>query len=292
MLIAYHGNAALKEKIRKRVLWHQERDHIARGRYTQGSGRSFRGCAVGCSLEAAGVEKSMRGDHKLYEIKLGIPRIIALLEDKLFESLPFGEHVEFPLKFIDAIPVGADLSNVWPQFAAWLMIDETWGVLRRAETDKQRAIITEVAKKFSANITDRKTWEEIHSRAAKLRVAAVAAYTDAVYTYAVVAAAAAAAAASHDAAVASHDAAVAAAAAAAASHDAAVAVYASAAYGIDAHGKHLCAQRDKLLEILAAAPVVAQSGGLKPWDAKQKSNRTAETSVKHTSSRRRKSANS
>src|SRR5581483_1084383 len=48
----------------------------------------------------------------------------------------------WPTRFLKAIPVGADLSLVWPQFAVWLLIDEKHGVIRFAgeRSDVRQAI--------------------------------------------------------------------------------------------------------------------------------------------------------
>ena len=37
---------------------------------------------------------------------------------------------EWPQRFLEAIPVGADLSLVWPKWMLWILLDETQGVFR------------------------------------------------------------------------------------------------------------------------------------------------------------------
>ena len=82
-----------------------------------------RGCAVGCTLHdfAPGQEE----DHRLYEALFGIPEALARVEDNVFESLPARAARAWPLRFIEAIPVGADLSGISDRFLLWLLQDGT-----------------------------------------------------------------------------------------------------------------------------------------------------------------------
>ena len=103
---AYLNDTKIKEKYIVRVKTHAEADRIIKGTYWQNG----KGCAVGCTIEGS--------DHSRYETELGIPRVIARLEDRIFEGLPNDEAKEFPLKFLNAINVGANLSMVAPK---WLI---------------------------------------------------------------------------------------------------------------------------------------------------------------------------
>jgi hypothetical protein len=87
----------------KRVRQHRAADELIRGTGWNG----HRGCAIGCTLECY--------EPRLYPALLGIPTVIAHLEDWLFENLPEG-HLDWPEQFLDAIPENADLSGV---FSAW-----------------------------------------------------------------------------------------------------------------------------------------------------------------------------
>ena len=53
-------------------------------------------------------------DHSSYELMYGIP--LAIVTGVFRES----EKTNF-IEFLEAIPVGADLSLIWPKFAVWLM---------------------------------------------------------------------------------------------------------------------------------------------------------------------------
>ena len=124
---AFHNDPAIKAKYLERVAAHRHLDQLV-----QGTGwESGRGCAVGCTLDAY--------DHKRYPIELGIPIQLAYLEDQLFELQPSIDALEWPSRFLTAIPVGADLTGVWPQWVVWMLEDSAHGVIRYAG-DRQDVI--------------------------------------------------------------------------------------------------------------------------------------------------------
>jgi len=98
-----------------RVKAHTAADEIIQGMYWERG----HGCAVGCVIHGS--------EHPHYETELGIPRQIAYLQDRIFENLPLAEAKEFPLAFLQAIPVGTDLSMVIPNFIIWLLSDPEYG---------------------------------------------------------------------------------------------------------------------------------------------------------------------
>lgn len=127
-LIAFHGQQSIKDKYVARVKAHAEADQIIKGKYWEDG----KGCAVGCTIEG--------NEHKRYETELGIPESIAYLEDGIFEGLSNEEAMKFPLEFIEAIPVGADLSKVTIQFKIWLLMDKKHGVIQYADARTKKVI--------------------------------------------------------------------------------------------------------------------------------------------------------
>ena len=97
---------------------HAEADELVKGQYWADG----KGCAVGCMVKS--------GDHGLYEPMFGIPALIAGLEDAIFEGLPNGEAKAWPIQFLEAIRPGADLSRVAPLFFVWLLTDPQHGAAR------------------------------------------------------------------------------------------------------------------------------------------------------------------
>jgi len=114
-MLAFHGKSEIKETYLARVRAHALADEIAHGFYWENG----KGCAVGCTIHS--------GAHKNYETELGIPIMLARLEDRLFEGMSKGKSKEFPERFLSAIRVGADLSLVGWKFLHWLLTEELTG---------------------------------------------------------------------------------------------------------------------------------------------------------------------
>src|SRR6185369_13133926 len=74
-LLAFHGKAPIKRKYLRRVAAHRKADEIKSGFYWEDG----MGCGIGCTIHS--------GNHAAYETELGIPQVLARLEDRLFESL-------------------------------------------------------------------------------------------------------------------------------------------------------------------------------------------------------------
>ena len=167
-MIAFHGDPATKEKYIARVRAHREADRLVQG-FTWESGK---GCAVGCTLEAY--------EHERYPSELGVPEEIAYLQDSIFESLTPKEAQEFPEQFLEAIPIGADLSLVWNRFAVWMLVDPKHGVIRFAEGEVSRAVIQGVANLHMKAIEGRQVshdaWDAASSAAAAAGAADAASY--------------------------------------------------------------------------------------------------------------------
>lgn len=204
-LLAYHADPALKEATLAHMRAHREADRIVQRQYWERG----KGCAVGC------LTHDPNGGHHLYPERWGIPEVLARLEDRIFEGLSPEEAQLWPERFLSAIPVGADLSGVWPRFAHALLVDPAHGVARLCpEGSDQRVAVERVAGLFERLIRGEVVrvgeWLALPDAAAAAAAAAVAAayaaayaayaYADAAYAYAAdVAAAYAAAYAADDA---------------------------------------------------------------------------------------------
>jgi len=95
--------AQLLESLRR----HASADAFMRGTYGEEDGGTFKGCAVGCTLHEF---SESTDNHSAYERLFGIPEAVARLEDAIFEKAE--GHTTWPIEFVEAIPVGADLSQV------------------------------------------------------------------------------------------------------------------------------------------------------------------------------------
>ena len=111
-LRAFHGDKRIKAQYLARLRAHAAADEIIHGKYWSNG----KGCAVGCTVHS--------GSHAAYETELGIPIMLARLEDRIFEGLDNSESKQFPLTFLSAIRPGADLSRVGWKFLYWLLTEE------------------------------------------------------------------------------------------------------------------------------------------------------------------------
>ncbi len=130
-MTAFHGKPAVKKKYLARVRAHAAADEIISGRYWENG----KGCAVGCTLH------DPDGGHAGYEKELGIPEVLARLEDRFFETIytfnPAAAKA-WPERFINAPTPGADLSMVFPKFCHWILMDEKTGVIRLPAKKKKK----------------------------------------------------------------------------------------------------------------------------------------------------------
>ena len=108
-MLAYHSNPKIKAKYLNRVRSHAKAGEIIKGKYWEDG----KGCAIGCTIHS--------NKHSAYEIELGIPQVLAKLEDGIFEGLPLKQAKEWPGKFLKAIKPGTDLSKVSSKFLVWLL---------------------------------------------------------------------------------------------------------------------------------------------------------------------------
>lgn len=112
-MIAFHGKQEKKDALIAQLESHYALDEIVKGVYWENG----KGCAVGCTVHS--------GKHSLYASELGIPEVLARLEDCIFERARDAWSKEWPLRFIRSIRCGADLSFVQWNFLHWIITDES-----------------------------------------------------------------------------------------------------------------------------------------------------------------------
>jgi hypothetical protein len=190
MLQAYLNDEKLKINTVAAMKADIKAERLVKGHYWNASNGN--GCFVGCVI---------RGNaHADFEVKLGIPRILARLADRIFEGLEYSEAKKFSVDFLETIKVGSNLSLVWPKFAVFILADKDCGVLKFARTDKTKKAIQDVVNLYQRIINgekiDANTWLEARNNAYAAASAASAASADAYAAYAAASASAAADAAS------------------------------------------------------------------------------------------------
>ena len=133
-LLAYHDDPAIKAKYMAIVEGHRLADEIVQD---YGYWEDGKGCAVGCTLHS--------DRHQDYETELGIPEVLAWLEDAIFEGMPVVASRRWPGRFLAAPEPGADLSLVWPRFAVWMLRSDDLGLPRIAGRGGKSSIAQVVA---------------------------------------------------------------------------------------------------------------------------------------------------
>ncbi|MEE8299451.1 MAG: hypothetical protein V3R67_08755, partial [Thermodesulfobacteriota bacterium] len=115
-LLSFHGDVNIKNQLIKNLEMHKEMDNFRQGIYFENG----KGCAVGCSIADFGGITSL---HAEYERLFGIPRVLAKIEDGIFEGLSADDSKDWPINFIKSIPVGVDISLISDRFLHWLLVD-------------------------------------------------------------------------------------------------------------------------------------------------------------------------
>ena len=124
-LKSYLGDKKLKTKFVAEIKKHLKADAVEQGHYGKENGH-WKGCAVACSVRSMCAIKgeklqTINGDHKRYEIDLGIPEWLARLEDTIFEGLPVEESKKWVLDFAQAVPIGKNLESIKWKFCAFIL---------------------------------------------------------------------------------------------------------------------------------------------------------------------------
>ena len=173
---AFHGKEEIKKFYLNRVQEHIDLDEIVKGVYFEdGEPGKRKMCGVGCTIHS--------DQHSSYEEELGIPQVLAKLEDRIFENIPNELAKTWPLRFLESINVGADLSKVWPKFAIFLLTDST-----QCNSQHQKCVI--ISDCYARELAGEKIdWFSIKraadaaaaAAAADAAYAAYAAYTAAAY---------------------------------------------------------------------------------------------------------------
>lgn len=98
---------------------------------TLGGRRTRRASAVALTTLGKGLDA--------YEGELGIPTLLANIEEAIFKNLPPSEAAAWPERFLQAASVGADLSRVWLRLAIWILSDPECGTMKHCGEEGREA---------------------------------------------------------------------------------------------------------------------------------------------------------
>ncbi len=197
---------------------HREADRLIRGDYFTGDGR---GCAVGCTVaDALAAEQGItlmewaangRPDdwHAEWARVTGLPEWLAHVDDYLFESLPVELSQGWPVRLLEAVPVGVDLTHAREAWLRELVFDTEHGALASAATALEAAGLVPEAERLRG-VPPTADWSAASDAASAARSAALAASSAASAARDAASAASSAASAASSAALAARSAALAA----------------------------------------------------------------------------------
>lgn len=110
---AFHNDTAIQQKYLARAERHRRHDQLIQGFYwlRLGEGKhGMKGCAVGCLAHTSD------NPHLKLEEELDIPENFWLIVDSIFEDLKPEDAQEWPETILAAIPLGADLSDIYDRW--------------------------------------------------------------------------------------------------------------------------------------------------------------------------------
>src|SRR3954466_7421798 len=109
-MLAFHNTTVTKPEIIAQLEAHAKADTIVKGQYWEDG----KGCAIGCALESIRVIRGYasidHSSHATAESETNIPQVVWRLADRIHEGLPNDTAKEWPLRFMQAVNPGADLS--------------------------------------------------------------------------------------------------------------------------------------------------------------------------------------
>jgi hypothetical protein len=109
-----------------RAMAHQAADDFEKGHYWDGK----KGCAVGC------LAHDDDKPHETLARELNTPKFIFHLADKIFEGLPLDQSKQWPVDFMQAMPVGLSPEQWDKQIKAPFLIYVLEGTLDTFDHDK------------------------------------------------------------------------------------------------------------------------------------------------------------
>ena len=168
-VLSFHNDIKIKQKYLSRLEVHRQADEIIKGKYWE----EGKGCAVGCTVHSS--------SHDVYPVELGICWQLALVEDGLFENLPNEDAKNFPIEFLEAIPVGINTDVVYRKWVLWVLADEKEGLINVIKNEEHKKALQSVADLYTLSFER----EIKHSEWKKLadKYAYTSTYSSA-YTYA------------------------------------------------------------------------------------------------------------
>jgi hypothetical protein len=132
---AFHGDPAIKQEFLDRLQAHAQAGEILNRASVWNDGK---GGPVACMVHDT--------DLAIWQQRTGIPKAVGSALDIAASHLAEPEQAaRFVLEWVEAVEVGQDLGSVAPGLIDWLLTDSEHGILRLAEDEAVRQLISRVA---------------------------------------------------------------------------------------------------------------------------------------------------
>jgi hypothetical protein len=156
-LRAFHGDPARQKEIIGRVRQHQKHDEIRQ----LATGEGGKWCAVACAFD--------KYDHGLMAREMQIPCSLVYANENVFEGSAVAFANKWPLRFVSAPKLGADLSLVPHQLYVWLMTAPESPYIELIDKKDTLAMMREgtelVQSYIDGETTDTDQWTSLSKRA-------------------------------------------------------------------------------------------------------------------------------
>lgn len=177
-VLAWHGDPGLKTEAVARMRAHREADEFTQRAFVlvdPDKASGYRGCFHGCltadaliaerGVSLADLANSFMNWHREGEQTWGIPARLGVVLDHMFEALPAEDCAAFAVDATEALPVGADLSQVVDRWTLDLVADPDHGVGRHALGERQQQVVEQVAaltrRRLAGDEPDAAAWRAV-----------------------------------------------------------------------------------------------------------------------------------
>ena len=114
-MLSYHNEPELKQATVADAKQHQLEDRFIQGTYW--NAEKEKGCSMGCLVHCNNEQGEI---YDLVSRSFGLPLQLVRLQEWVFENTEKDYAMAWTTRFTEAIPVGVDLSGVWPKVAVYI----------------------------------------------------------------------------------------------------------------------------------------------------------------------------
>jgi hypothetical protein len=117
-----------------------------------------------CLSLATGAGRAVNGRDRMFPsffaAEDGIPASLAAVVQTLYQELPEREATTWCQRFVQAVPVGVDISSVWCRLAFYILMNPDDGMGMLIQRDDQLQGVSAVSALLLENCQDAQRWDE------------------------------------------------------------------------------------------------------------------------------------